>query len=49
MAQAYRLQGKLQEAEPFYIKALAVEEKSMSPDDQDHAITMYNLSLLYFQ
>jgi tetratricopeptide (TPR) repeat protein len=49
MAQAYRLQGKLQEAEPFYKKALAIEEKSMSSNDQDHAITMFNLSLLYFQ
>jgi tetratricopeptide (TPR) repeat protein len=49
LGQAYRLQDKLDLAEPCYKEALAIEEKGGGRDSLDSATTKCNLALLCIQ
>jgi tetratricopeptide (TPR) repeat protein len=43
----YRDQGKYAEAEPLHVRALAIREKALGPDDPDVADSLNNLGLIY--
>jgi tetratricopeptide (TPR) repeat protein len=43
----YRLRGDLEEAEPFYRRALEIIEEALGPDHPDVALSLNNLALLY--
>ena len=40
-------QGRYNEAEPLYLRALAIKEKILSPEHPDVAMTLNNLAALY--
>ena len=45
----YDTQGKYTEAEPLYLRALAIREKLLEPDDPYFAQSLNNLALLYYR
>jgi len=47
LAELYRAQGRLAEAEPLYKRALAITEKALGPDHPDTGASLNNLALLY--
>jgi tetratricopeptide (TPR) repeat protein len=47
IANHYQEQGKYDEAEPFYRRALAIREKELGPDHPDIASSLNNLTLVY--
>ena len=47
LAEQYRAQGKVAEAEPLYKRALAIREKALGPQHQDVATSLDNLAELY--
>ena len=47
LAELYRNQGKYDEAEPLYQRALAIREKSLGSDHPDVATSLNNLAVLY--
>jgi len=46
LAMLYYHQGKYTEAEPFLMRALAIDEKALGPDHPDAAATARNLATL---
>ena len=49
LAQLYRLQNRLEEAEPLYRKALSIWEKALGPDHPDVARGLRNLGSCFVQ
>ena len=47
LAMLYNKQGKYDEAEPLYQRALAINEKVLGPDHPDTATSLNNLAALY--
>ncbi len=47
LAAFYKAQGRYQEAEPLYKRALAIREKVLGPEHPDTAVALNNLGLLY--
>ncbi|MFQ5540300.1 MAG: tetratricopeptide repeat protein [Candidatus Binatia bacterium] len=47
LAEAYRKQGKYTEAEPLYLRSLAIWKKALGLDHPSVAIGLNNLALLY--
>ena len=47
LAELYREQGKYEEAEPLYRRAIAIGEKVLGPEHPRLAIWLNNLALLY--
>ncbi len=47
LAELYRSQGKYEQAEPLYQRALAIREKQLGAEHPDTATNLNNLALLY--
>ncbi len=47
LAELYRVQGKYADAEPLYLRALAIVEKALGPEHPDVAASLNNLAALY--
>ena len=47
LAALYRMQKKYAEAEPLYLRAIAIREKALGPDDPAVALTLANLAALH--
>ncbi|MCC5640112.1 CHAT domain-containing protein [Nostoc sp. CHAB 5844] len=47
LAELYRVQGKYQQAEPFYVRSLAILEMVLGKEHPDIATSLNNLALLY--
>ena len=47
LAELYRRQGKYEQAEELYQRALAIREKVLGSDHPDTATTLHNLAYLY--
>ena len=47
MANLYKNQGKYEEAEPLYQRALAIKERVLGEEHPDTAGSLNNLALLY--
>jgi tetratricopeptide (TPR) repeat protein len=43
----YDRQGRYEAAEPFFVQALAIQEKALGPDHSDLAWGLYDLAVLY--
>lgn len=46
-ADCYREKGRYAEAEPLYLKALAIQEKRLGPENAEVAVTLNHLAMLY--
>ena len=47
LAFLHALQGRYAEAEPLYVRALAIKEKALGPEHEEVATTLVNMGLLY--
>jgi tetratricopeptide (TPR) repeat protein len=47
LAELYRAQGRYAEAEPLFIRALAIEERALGPNHPQISSSLNNLALLY--
>src|SRR5205807_706181 len=47
LARVYQMQGRYQEAEPLYHRALSIREQMLSPEHPHVARTLHELGLLY--
>ena len=48
LAVLYQAQGKYEQAEPLYQRALAIREKMEGPRHPDTAATLHSLAILYW-
>jgi tetratricopeptide (TPR) repeat protein len=47
LSELYRAQGKYEEAEPLYRRAMTIRQKTLGPEHPDTAQSLSNLALLY--
>ncbi len=47
LAELYRVQGRFDEAEPLYLRALEILEKTLGPEHPEVAVSLNNLAELY--
>ena len=47
LAYLYKRQGRYAEAEPLYLRSLAILEKALGPDHPSVALSLNNLALLH--